>query len=234
MLTLGLVFALTLTGCSSSSYPAPEDAGKVGSGDATTDAGLSADGASPNDATVADARTDTGRDFDATESDTVAIDIEAGVGPAVTAVIGPDAGSLVSSDGKTTLTIPAGALSAAVTLTMARVTSPSPGTVGPVYEIGPSGTTFSQPAILASPYDPTLLGATDPSEMEIAYFDGTAWQPDGPRSIDTTMQMVYGAISHLSEHAPVLPAVTDCCNACEATACTGSGGTDLPPIRWTV
>lgn len=84
-----------------------------------------------------------------------------GGGPA-SSTLGPDGGSVSTSNG-TTVTVPPGALGSARTITI----TPSPSTSGPAgatvvgtpYVFGPEGLTFSSPVTVTLVYDPTLLPA---------------------------------------------------------------------------
>src|SRR5215831_14365907 len=68
------------------------------------------------------------------------------------AVVGMSGGMVASSDGALQVAIPAGALSSDVMVTVESIASPGTGSVGKVYEIGPTGTQFATPVTLTLDY----------------------------------------------------------------------------------
>jgi hypothetical protein len=134
--------------------------------------------------------------------------------------IGATGGKLVSGDGAVTLDIPAGALAADVTFTIAPATSAPSGAVGTVWEIGPSGTKFSQPVVLSLRYDPAVG-----SNVAVATVVGAHWQPM-PTVIDGAGG-AHAAIVHLSLWAVVRKTAGDCLNdvSCGISCCDDAGGT---------
>ncbi len=71
------------------------------------------------------------------------------VGPPVRLTVGPSGGSLTSADGVLTITVPAGALSAPVDLTIQQIVNSAPVGQGNAYELGPAGQAFAAPILLA-------------------------------------------------------------------------------------
>lgn len=69
----------------------------------------------------------------------------AGCDPAGDDVIGPEGGVVVSTDGRLTIDIPAGALDEAVEITIEEAEDLPEGAVGPAYEVLPRGTVFNEP-----------------------------------------------------------------------------------------
>lgn len=61
------------------------------------------------------------------------------------------AGGTVTLTGGAAVQIPAGALAADTTVTVAQLATPPAGAVGAAYDLGPSGTTFSQPVTVSLP-----------------------------------------------------------------------------------
>ncbi len=88
-------------------------------------------------------------------------------GTVAQAVIGPEGGSVSSADGAVTLEVPAGALASATNITIARSATTRPDAVGPVYDIGPTGTVFAVPVTLSIHYDPSLIPAGS-AESDVA------------------------------------------------------------------
>jgi hypothetical protein len=68
---------------------------------------------------------------------------------ATTAKIGPAGGTLNSSDGKLSVSIPAGALATETEVRIQPTEDATGESFGPVYELSPEGTTFPQPITLA-------------------------------------------------------------------------------------
>ena len=117
-----------------------------------------------------------------------------GASPAVDATLGPAGGTVTSPDHHAVLTVPAGALSGTVGLTV-RATTQAP--LDPsvvdhtVYEVGPPGTTFAAPATLALDFDRNRApSGVDESELRLHTLAGGAWQPVAgavtPRGGDAT------------------------------------------------
>ncbi len=79
--------------------------------------------------------------------------------------VGPTGGTLVFDSGAVTLTVPAGAVANATVLTVSRVTNPTSvppagwQRIGPVYAVGPAGTSFAQPVTVTLAYQPADLPA---------------------------------------------------------------------------
>jgi Transglutaminase-like superfamily len=103
------------------------------------------------------------------------------------------AGGRASADGLR-VTVPDGALAAETTLVATRLDAPfrmnpyappEPGSVsavaiGPAFDLGPAGTTFTRPVEVALAYDPASVPpGTDPSALAVAYFTGDHWAVAG-------------------------------------------------------
>lgn len=78
-------------------------------------------------------------------------------GPAVTASIDANGGTLSSADGMLQLIVPAGAVNSATVFSIQAVSNQCPGGFGIGYRLLPEGTTFAQPVTLNFSYDDTLL-----------------------------------------------------------------------------
>jgi hypothetical protein len=79
-------------------------------------------------------------------------EVGAPLGPVVSQVVGPDGGSVTSDDGELVLTVPVGALTDDVELTVQRVENLAWGGVGDAYRTGPA-VAFAVPATLAFGFD---------------------------------------------------------------------------------
>lgn len=89
------------------------------------------------------------------------------IGIASTASIDASGGILTSADGIVKITIPAGALSGATTLSIQSITNNCPGQYGSAYRLLPDGMTFAVPVTLTFSYTDSLV--TDEDFLRIAY-----------------------------------------------------------------
>ena len=118
-------------------------------------------------------------------------------------VIGAAGGSVASNDGALQLTIPAGALDRDVTITITPVAQPAPGSIGAVFEIGPTGTTFAVPVEMTIFLRGLILDGRSPEDLRVATIVGGAWKPlDGAR-LDLVSSTVSGKTTHLSPYGLV-------------------------------
>jgi hypothetical protein len=138
----------------------------------------------------------------------------------VSAVIGPAGGVLASSDEVITIDVPAGALDKTRTITVKKSTVTPKDSVGPAYEIGPEGTTFSEDVMLSYSYEKAGLladAATKDLALATERSDGGVEILDG--AMDAKSKEVTGATKHFSLFFPVLrPAASD------ASLDSGGGG----------
>jgi hypothetical protein len=79
-------------------------------------------------------------------------------GPAASAAITPDGGVVASPDGRVTLVVGPGTVTAPVTFTIEELTSTAPGAHGVSYRFGPDQTIFEKPVVLV--FSPELGGAS--------------------------------------------------------------------------
>ena len=140
------------------------------------------------------------------------------------AVIGANGGMVKSSDGALQVVIPAAALTSDVTVTIEPTTSPGSGSIGTVYEIGPTGTQFATPVTLTLDYGGANLGGTNPSMLRVATFAGGSWQILSGAAVDTQAQTVSGTTTHLSPYA-LTSATTGAMCATVSGGASCSGGT---------
>jgi hypothetical protein len=122
-------------------------------------------------------------------------------GPIATASIGPAGGTLGSQDGNLILTIPPGAVPAAISFTIEPITNEAPGGVGGAYRLGPEGQAFAAPAQVSFRYANDLSGPfVDASG--IAYQDAQhAWRVLTAASRDAAARRLTVSTSHLSDWA---------------------------------
>jgi hypothetical protein len=101
------------------------------------------------------------------------------------ATIGPQGGSIQSSDGRLTLKVPAGALAQPVAFSIAPVaTNDAPNGIGSAYDISPDGVTFAKPAQLVFGWASTEINGTGSGNLGLAVLNGSAWSAVGGASID--------------------------------------------------
>ena len=114
-------------------------------------------------------------------------------------------GGVVGADG-VTVSIPAGALTADVSITIQLSAAPGPdGTVSQVFEIGPTGTQFAEPITIAFDYTDSELGDLPPSDfaVETAADSGASWTPLSQIVVDIYAHTIAGQTTHLSPYALV-------------------------------
>ncbi len=144
-------------------------------------------------------------------------------GKTASASIGSTGGDLASNDGALQVVIPAGALPSNVMVTVTPAASPGGGSIGTVYEIGPTGTEFATPITLTLQYDPSKLGGTDPSMLRVATYASGGWQMLPGATVDTQTKTVSGTTTHLSPYALVSAATgAVCASVTRAQVCDGS------------
>lgn len=115
--------------------------------------------------------------------------------------IGAAGGTVASSDSAVTMTIPAGAVSADIEITIDRVTAPATGAIGQVFEIGPTGTKFTQPVTLTFRYADADLGGNAPNKFAASTVINGAWQAIASSVIDPAARTIAGTTTHLSPYA---------------------------------
>ncbi len=160
-------------------------------------------------------------------------------GTPTSSVIGTTGGSIASSDGVLSLSIPAGAVNGNVTVTVTPEASPPSGAVGAVYDIGPTGTVFNFPVTMTFHYASADIGSASPSSLRAATYGSNAWQILAGGKVDANAKTVSGTTMHLSTYGEILATsgevcaqVTSSSNCGTATSGGGSasaGGTSSPP-----
>ncbi len=134
---------------------------------------------------------------------------------------GPMGAAATSSDGVLAVVVSPGAVTGApIALSIQPATTKLPkGTIGPVYELGPTGTKFAKPVALEYSYARVALGSTDPKSLRLATLDvsGTKWQALPANQVDTARQVVTGDTTHFSPFGLIA-------GGSSAVADAGSGG----------
>jgi hypothetical protein len=124
------------------------------------------------------------------------------IGPAMTAVIGPEGGSLDSADGMVRLTIGPGALADDTKIGIEPITNTAPGGLGIAYRLSPDGTTFANPVELAFVVEDGDLAGTVEDVLTIGFqdHDGLWWaapESDVVRELDASTIAV--STTHFSD-----------------------------------
>jgi hypothetical protein len=151
----------------------------------------------------------------------------------ITKSVGPAGGTVSGTDG-TSVTIPMGALSndSNITISSVNVTAPM-GTVlvGPAYDFGPEGTTFSSNVTITLPFDSSKI-PMGRSAADIRIYTG----PKGATTFNTVATTVSGntvqtSTNHFTTYFPAAPTMstdgctpecTDMSSSCSCTAnCNG-------------
>jgi N-acetylneuraminic acid mutarotase len=127
-----------------------------------------------------------------------------GGGSGTTNGIGPAGGTVTSSDAMASVTIPAGALSQEIAITVEAVSSPVSGNIGTAYEFGPSGTVFSQAVTISITYDETTLLPGQELNLKLAKLVNNQWQQDPNSSVDQGKNVVSGSTNSFSIYGVIV------------------------------
>jgi hypothetical protein len=106
------------------------------------------------------------------------------------------------------------------------IASPVAGAVGPVFEIGPTGTQFKTPVTIALAYTVAELGGAPAGTFAVSTVVGDAWRPLASPAIDPASSTLSGTTVHLSPYA--LAPVPDL-DAGDAAVPPEAGLADGPP-----
>jgi hypothetical protein len=151
----------------------------------------------------------------------VASRCQAVVGGANSVEIGPNGGTVTSSDGKLSMNIPPGAIDDSIVFAVKAATAWPAGAVGTVYEVEPSGTRFAKPATIKLSYAGLDLGARSATGLFVGTATGASWQSLGTAVNDAHAQTVASTTSHLSVFGLVF-------FGSAASADAGTGGSSVP------
>jgi hypothetical protein len=122
-------------------------------------------------------------------------------GDKVSQSIGPEGGVVSSADGNVSLTIPAGALSQATTISLQPIENKAFLGIGPAYEFSPDGLKFAKPAQLVVKYAAGSLDGTSPEAIGIAFQDEKrVWQGKMAK-VNTTEGTFTASVPHFSSWA---------------------------------
>jgi hypothetical protein len=123
--------------------------------------------------------------------------------PPGAAQIGASGGTVNSSDGKVSLTIPPGALTEEITITIEEGAgaAPSGAIEATVYEVGPSGLQFNSAATIRIKYEEENLPAElqgRESDLRVGVVEEGDWVETDRSSVDLNEREVSGRVTHLS------------------------------------
>jgi len=126
--------------------------------------------------------------------------------------MGPNGGTVTSSDGNASVRVPPGALSQKTVITVAPVSNPPSGNIGTAYEFGSDGITFSQPVTITIKYDEANIpSGISELDLKLGNFVNNGWQQVTGSTIDratntvsgtTTSFSIYGVIAEIG--APIV------------------------------
>ncbi|GAB3992695.1 hypothetical protein GCM10028807_26130 [Spirosoma daeguense] len=121
-------------------------------------------------------------------------------GTPVSQIIGPEGGSLSTPDGTVRLTLPAGAISQATTITILPITSHTPNGIGQAYRFSPDGLQFSKPATLTFQYTNEQVSANDADMLKVAYQGANkVWYNVTGARVDTQQKRISVPMAHFSD-----------------------------------
>jgi hypothetical protein len=126
-------------------------------------------------------------------------------GALITTSIGQAGGTLGAMG--VTVTIPAGALSSELPITIELSAQPGPtGTISRVFDIGPTGTIFAKPITIAFDYALSQLAGLPPSDFAVETStagSSASWTPLSQIVVDVTAHTIAGQTTHMSLYALV-------------------------------
>ena len=106
-------------------------------------------------------------------SDTVDMSVTTAVGapngPATKMIIGPAGGSITSSDGRITATVPPNDLSGPIEFVVTPITNQAPGGFGNAYRLEPNGQKFTTPVEISFKYTEQEIEGTIPQALMASY-----------------------------------------------------------------
>jgi ZU5 domain len=107
-------------------------------------------------------------------------------------------GEVKTQDGALAVQVPSGALDHNVKITVESTAAPASGSVGSVFEIGPTGTQFKQPVTISLKY-----AGEDTSDLRVATYADGMWQVLPNVAFDAEHHTISGDTMHLSPYALV-------------------------------
>jgi hypothetical protein len=112
-------------------------------------------------------------------------------------IVAAAGGQASTATGTFKVQVPPGALKVDGSITIQQVDPPAPGALGPVYDVGPTGTSFQRPVTLSFSFAGLSLAGVDPTTLHVATLSGGNWVPV-TSAVDRASSVVTGQITHLS------------------------------------
>lgn len=121
-------------------------------------------------------------------------------GSAVTKVIGPDGGSLVTNDGLVQLAIPAGALTEATTVSLQPITNETPNGMGLAYRLLPADLKLAKAATLVTQFTDADLAGNTPGSIGMAYqHPDKVWYSAVGQTVDAAKRQISAPITRFGD-----------------------------------
>jgi hypothetical protein len=126
------------------------------------------------------------------------------VGQPMAQSIGPEGGTVVSADGKLTVTIPAGALATASPVSITAISNLAPGGIGSAYRLEPSGVTFGAPVELALAFTADDIAGGSADVLAWAFQDAMGFWHERVATVDTQASVLRVTTTHFSDWSAIL------------------------------
>lgn len=157
------------------------------------------------------------------------VDDEDGGGETMaTAVIGPEGGTLTSTDGRYSIEVQPGTVEEDTTFTIELIADPAEGVIGPSYRLGPEDVEFNLPIFSTLAYDPAELGGTAEEDLWLVTWDEEegAWMPDNRSTVNADDNELLGERLSFSEVSQA--------NIEDALAALAMGCTEIEDVPETI
>lgn len=133
------------------------------------------------------------------------------------AAVGPDGAAVELPGGELRIEVPPGALPREVMLTIEPSPDAPDGGVGTAYDLGPDGTVFASPVLLALPYAPSQ--SVDPSQLALATVVDGHWEILAHSYVDSGAGLIYGTTLHFSTFGVIRTSQLCGDGVCNGEAC---------------
>lgn len=122
------------------------------------------------------------------------------LGNVFTKSIGTEGGTVTLPDNSVSISIPAGALSAATNINIQPITNTNPAGFGNAFRLTPHGELFQKPITITFSYASIKDSITVPETLGLSYQDGNGvWQFAGGSTVDTVRKTVSFQSTHFSD-----------------------------------
>lgn len=121
-------------------------------------------------------------------------------GPATTKSIGPAGGSIASTDGRITVTVPPNAVPGPLNFSIQPITNLAQGGMGSAYRLQPDGLKFATPIKVSFKFDAPDLKGIIPEGLAVAYQDLTGiWQAFDTVDLDREHKTLTVSTTHFTD-----------------------------------